>query len=139
MSYEFEVQKLKNLIKNKMISITVDETTDNRSRKVINILFSYDKYTKLASTEFVEKVDSVTISQTVMNVLNSYSISYNNVIFFISDNASYMKLAYSFLSPFLPNMFHNCCLTHIFSLVGECWVNFKKFELVDFFVANFKS
>src|SRR6185369_14399787 len=76
---------------------------------------------------------------TVMSVLNSYNISYSNVIFFISDNASYMKLAYSFLSPFLPNMFHNCCLTHIFSLVGECWINFKKFELVDFFVANFKS
>lgn len=27
MSYEFEVQKLKNLIKNKMISITVGETS----------------------------------------------------------------------------------------------------------------
>ena len=86
MSYEFEVKKLKNLIKHKMISITVDETTDIRSRKVVNILFSYDRYTKLASTEFVEKADAVTISQTVMSVLNSYYISYNNIIFFISDN-----------------------------------------------------
>jgi hypothetical protein len=139
MSYELEVQKLKDAIKDKTISVTVDETTDSKSRKVVNILFSYDRYTKLASTEFLEKADAKSISQTVMNILHFYNISYNNVIFFISDNASYMKLAYSFLSPFLPNMFHNCCLAHIFNLVGDCWTNFEKFEIVDFFVANFKS
>ncbi|GBC23160.2 hypothetical protein GLOIN_2v1761741 [Rhizophagus irregularis DAOM 181602=DAOM 197198] len=40
-----------------------------------------------------------------------------------------MKLAYSNLSPFLPNLKHNCCLAHILNLIGEAWVNFQKFEL----------
>jgi hypothetical protein len=50
-----------------------------------------------------------------------------------------MKLAYSHLSPFLPKMKHNCCLAHILNLIGETWIDFNKFELVDILVMNFKS
>lgn len=74
-----------------------------------------------------------------MDTLHFYNIPYKNVIFFISDNASYMKLAYSHLSPFLPKMKHNCCLAHILNLIGETWVDFKKFELVERLVSNFKA
>lgn len=74
-----------------------------------------------------------------MDTLHFYNIPYKNVIFFISDNASYMKLAYSHLSPFLPRMKHNCCLAHILNLIGETWVDFKKFELVEKLVSNFKT
>jgi hypothetical protein len=73
-----------------------------------------------------------------MDTLHFYNIPYKNIIFFISDNASYMKLAYSHLSPFLPRMKHNCCLAHILNLIGETWVDFKKFELVERLVSNFK-
>jgi len=74
-----------------------------------------------------------------MDTLHFYKIPYKNIIFFISDNASYMKLAYSHLSPFLPRMKHNCCLAHILNLIGETWVDFKKFELVERLVSSFKA
>ncbi len=74
-----------------------------------------------------------------MDVIHLYKLSYQNIILFISDNASYMKLAFSNLSPFLPKVKHNCCLAHILNLIGETWVDFKKFELVDKFIMNFKS
>ena len=66
-----------------------------------------------------------------MNTIHFYNIPYQNIIFFISDNAAYIKLAYSHLSPFLPNLKHNCYLAHILNLIGETWVNFKSFELVN--------
>uniref|UniRef100_U9UKA6 HAT C-terminal dimerisation domain-containing protein n=1 Tax=Rhizophagus irregularis (strain DAOM 181602 / DAOM 197198 / MUCL 43194) TaxID=747089 RepID=U9UKA6_RHIID len=50
-----------------------------------------------------------------------------------------MKLAFSHLSPFLPNLKHNCCLAHILNLIGETWVNFQKFELVDKLIMNVKT
>src|SRR5579859_6230817 len=139
MSYEIELQKLKNSIIGKIICITIDETIDRCSRHAVNILFSFGNYTKLARTEFLSNVNASTISQFVMNTLYFYNISYENILFFISDNASYMKLAYSHLSPFLLKMKHNCCLAHILNLIGETWINFKHFELVEKLVTNFKA
>jgi len=74
-----------------------------------------------------------------MDVIHLYKLSYQNIILFISDNASYMKLAFSNLFPFLPKVKYNCCLAHILNLISETWVDFKKFELVDKFIMNFKS
>ncbi|GBC43827.2 transcription factor E2F6 isoform X1 [Rhizophagus irregularis DAOM 181602=DAOM 197198] len=112
---------------------------DRCGRHAVNLLFSFDNQTKLARTEFLSIVNASSISQFVMDTLHFYKIPYKNIIFFISDNASYMKLAYSHLSPFLPRMKHNCCLAHILNLIGKTWVDFKKFELVDRLVANFKT
>ena len=139
MKYEVELQKLKNSIVDKSICLTIDETTDRCGRHAVNILFSFDNKTKLARTDFLSRVNASTISQFVMDTIHSYNIPYQNIIFFISDNASYMKLAYSNLSPFLPKMKHNCCLAHILNLIGETWIDFKKFELVDKLVTNFKA
>ncbi|GBB87825.1 hypothetical protein RclHR1_14310002 [Rhizophagus clarus] len=139
LSYEIALQKLKNDVINKIICLTIDETTDRCGWYAVNILFSFDNKTKLAKTEFLSNVNASSISQFVMNTIHFYNISYENIIFFISDNASYMKLAYSNLSPFLPNLKHNCCLAHILNLIGEAWVNFQKFELVDKLIMNFKS
>lgn len=134
-----EFQKLKNSIVDKSICLTIDETTDRCGRHAVNVLFSFDNKTKLARTDFLFNVNASTISQFVMDTIHLYSISYQNIIFFISDNASYMKLAYSNLSPFLPKMKHNCCLAHILNLIGETWIDFKRFELVDKLVMNFKA
>ena len=112
-------QKLNSSIVGKIICLTIDETTDHCSRHSVNILFSFDNKTKLAKTDFLPNINASTISQFVMNTIHFYNISYQNIIFFISDNASYMKLACSNLSPFLPKMKHNCCLVHILNLIGE--------------------
>ena len=134
-----EFQKLKNSVVNKSICLTVDETTDRCGRHAVNILFSFDNKTKLARTDFLSNVNASAVSQFVMDTIHLYNISYQNIIFFISDNASYMKLAYSNLSPFLPKMKHNCCLAHILNLIGETWIDFKRFELIDKLVMNFKA
>ena len=118
MKYEVELQKLKNSIVDKSICLTIDETTDRCGRHAVNILFSFDNKTKLARTDFL-RVNASTISQFVMDTIHSYNIPYQNIIIFISDNASYMKLAYSNLSPFFTKMKHNCCLAHILNLIGE--------------------
>ncbi len=73
-----------------------------------------------------------------MNTIHFYNISYQNIIFFISDNASYIKLVYLNLSSFLLKMKHNCCLAHILNLIEETWIDFKKFELVNKLVAILK-
>ncbi|PKY32682.1 hypothetical protein RhiirB3_451048 [Rhizophagus irregularis] len=119
LSYKVELQKLKNDIVDKIICLTIDETTDHCGRHAVNLLFSFNNQTKLARTEFLSNVNASSISQFVMNTIHFYNISYQNIIFFISDNASYMKLAFSHLSPFLPNLKHNCCLAHILNLIGE--------------------
>ncbi|GET02357.1 transcription factor E2F6 isoform X2 [Rhizophagus clarus] len=121
LSYKIALQKLKNDVINKIICLTIDETTDRCGRHAVNILFSFDNKTKLAKTEFLSNVNASSISQFVMNTIHFYNISYENIIFFISDNASYMKLAYSNLSPFLPNLKYNCCLVHILNLIGKAW------------------
>ncbi len=114
-----EFQKLKNDIIGKNICLTVDETTDHYGHYAVNILFSFDNKTKLDKTDFLSNVNASTISQFVMNTIHFYNISYQNIIFFISDNASYIKLAYSNLSSFLLKMKYNCCLAHILNLIGE--------------------
>jgi len=81
-----EVDKLK-----ENISITVDETTDNCGHNVANILFSYENQTKLVKTYFLEIINHSTISQIVINTIFFYNILYDHIIFFITNNASYIS------------------------------------------------
>jgi len=43
------------------------------------------------------------------------------------------------LSPIMPQMKHNNCLAHIMNLVGECWIDFSFFRLLDKITLNIKS
>ncbi|PKB96823.1 hypothetical protein RhiirA5_408208, partial [Rhizophagus irregularis] len=63
LSYEIALQKLKNDVINKIICLTIDETTDRCGRHAVNILFSFDNKTKLAKTEFLSNVNASSISQ----------------------------------------------------------------------------
>ncbi|CAG8591327.1 1207_t:CDS:2 [Scutellospora calospora] len=55
--FDTEVLKLQNLLKEKQISIIVNETMDACNRAIINILFCFNNQTKLAKTEFITTVD----------------------------------------------------------------------------------
>lgn len=129
--YEMEVSKLKTQLKNKKISITVDETTDSAGRAAINVLFSFGNMTKLVTTNHLQAVNNITISQLVLNTIYSFNIDINNIIFFISDNASYMIKAYQNLATLMPNLKHNTCIAHILNLVGETWQDFTYFQIVN--------
>ena len=43
------------------------------------------------------------------------------------------------LSPIMLQMKHNNCLAHIMNLVGECWIDFSFFQLLDTITSNIKS
>lgn len=129
-----------NELTNQKISVTMDETTDSCGRSVLNILFSYCNKTKLVNTIFLEAVNHTTIAQSFVNTLHSYNIPFTHLIFFISDNASYMKKAFTdILFPLIPNLFHNTCFAHSYNLVGETWVDFEHFKPLDTVVKHIKT
>jgi len=131
---------LMNELANQRISVTMDETTDSCGRSILNVLFSYQNKTKLVNTLFLETVNNTTIAQAFVNTIHSYNIPFTNLIFFISDNASYMKKAYTnILFPLIPHLFHNTCFAHIYNLVGETWVDFEHFKLLDIVVKHIKT
>lgn len=139
MVYNLEKQQLINQLKGKHISITVDESTDVRERSAVNILFSFVNYTKLVVTDHLTIVNNITISQLVIKTLNDYSIPFENIILFISDNAAYMLKSFRNLSTIIPQMKHNCCLAHIYNLVGETWIENQNFHIVNDIVSNIKT
>ena len=118
----------------------MDETTDSCGKSMLNILFSYHNKTKLVNTIFLEAVNHTTIAQSFINTIHSYNIPFTNLIFFISDNASYMKKAFtSILSPLILQLFHNTCFAHSYNLVGKTWVDFEYFKLLDIVVKHIKT
>ncbi|RIB11110.1 hypothetical protein C2G38_2204281 [Gigaspora rosea] len=82
--FDIEVSKLQNLVKDKQISITIDETTDACSRAVIHILFSFNNYTKLAKTKFITTVDSTSIAQLIIKTLQ-FQAENERISFIISE------------------------------------------------------
>ncbi len=118
----------------------MDEITDSCGRSVLNILFSYHNKTKLVNTIFLEAVNHTTIAQSFINTIHSYNIPFTNLIFFISDNASYIKKAFtSILSPLILQLFHNTCFAHSYNLVGKTWVDFEHFKLLDIIMKHIKT
>ena len=138
--FQAEIKKLNHMLTDQHISITVDETTDACGRNVVNILFSFQKQTKLVKTDYLDNVNYDTISQLIISTMNFYNIPFQNAIFFISDNAAYMKKAYSeILLPLMPQLKHNCCFAHIYSLVGDCWINYDEFKELTSVASNIKE
>jgi hypothetical protein len=139
MAYNIQLEELKNNLINQKISITIDESTDICGRAVINILFSFKDKTKLVKTEHLIIVNSNTIAQLVIKVLHFYNINFENIILFISDNASYMIKAFKILLPLIQQMKHNCCLAHILNLVGNTWIEYEDFKLLNEIVIYIKN
>ena len=81
----------------------------------------------------MEKTNHSTVSQAVVKVIQDYSIEFDNVIVFDTDNAEYMKKAYiSVLKALFPNSIHIGCLAHIQNLVGDAFR--KPFDHVNTFM-----
>ncbi|CAG8677392.1 540_t:CDS:2, partial [Gigaspora margarita] len=136
--YDGEVLKLQNFLQKKQISITIDETTDICNKSVVNILFSFNDKTILAKTEFITIVNSTSIAQLVMKVLQFYNIPFENLIFFISDNTAYMLKAFEIILLLIPQLRHNRCLAHVLNLVSKTWVHCRNFQFVSNIIKNIK-
>ncbi|MGH0145228.1 UNVERIFIED_CONTAM: hypothetical protein FKN15_004331 [Acipenser sinensis] len=85
--YKTERNKLKDKLKDKNVSVIFDEMTDDEGRYVLNILLvplvidgtgKVSSY--LADTHFMQKTNHSTVSQAVIQTVQSYEIAYKNVI-----------------------------------------------------------
>lgn len=113
-------EELKKLLEGKDIAIICDETTDDRGRYVVNILFTIlelsenPPVTKLVATEYPEKVNHKTVADLVLKSLREFEIEFERVKGFITDNAAYMKKSFDqCLKALLTRCVHVTCFAHL--------------------------
>ena len=82
------------IFKEKPIAIITDETMDDCSRSVVNILFSYRNNIKLVSVDFLLQVNNATISQNCVNTITTFQIPLSFSQIFVTDSATYMKKSF---------------------------------------------
>jgi len=117
--FSSHLEILKNLFRQKPVSIIMDETTDACQRSVVNTLFAYRKDTKLVSVDFLTRVNNTTMGQTLISILPKYDISITSPRLFLTDSAAYMKKCYrEVLHPIMPQLIHIPCCAHILNLIG---------------------
>ena len=127
--YHLEEQvKLKDLLKDRNLSIIIDATQDAKGNHVLNLIVETDLRNGrnsyfLDSVSYRQTPDSRDIFVFVLKVLNSYSIQFDSVIAFVTDNAAYNFKAFKHLSEFLINAIHVTCWSHIYNLVCESFRN----------------
>src|SRR5207248_2330220 len=86
--FEDHVNQLKEYFCGKRVSIIIDETTDSRTRSIVNILFSYNGVTKLVHLDYLENVNNCTISQLIIQILVQWEIPFNIPQIIASDSAA---------------------------------------------------
>ncbi len=134
---------LKEKLADKLVSVMVDEMTDWRDNKVLNVVVGHLENLYLVDCVFnfffMEKCNAQTVSQAVIKSLTNVGIDYNNVCIFATDNAAYCKAAFQILKNIMPNAKHVGCMAHILNLVGEVLVKDEYFNDVDEFVNDIKN
>ena len=117
--FENHLNQIKLLFENKSVAITMDETTDDCGRSVVNTLFHFRTNTKLVSVDFLIKVNNSTIGSTLLTILTKYNIPFSLPRLFFSDSAAYMKKCFcEVLHPVMPQLIHVPCCAHILNLIG---------------------
>jgi len=141
--YEEEMKNMISFFNDSKIALMCDETSDSLNRSVFQIIFikldlNVDNKPKLVDTVFLDDVNFETVSRALVDCLVKMEVKFQNVMAFISDNASYMIKAFkSCLKTLLYNCTHVTCFAHIVNLVGEPWRS--NLNELDGIVANLKS
>jgi hypothetical protein len=136
--FEDHVNQLKEYFRGKRVSIIIDETTDSRTRSVVNILFSYNGVTKLVHLDYLESVNNCTIGQLIIQTLVQWEISFDKPQIIASDSAAYMKKCYrDVLKPLMPQLIHLPCLAHILNLIGLVYLLYIHVYLMYIIKNNF--
>ena len=90
----------------------------------------------VADTIFLTECNHHNVSQSVIATLRDFSIAFNDVVSFNTDNAAYMAKAFkSILSPLYPMADHSTCMAHILNLIGDSFQ--KPFVLQNMFMLCF--
>ena len=53
-------------------------------------------------------------------------------------NYAMLKAYKDCLSPIMPKLYHNTCLCHIYNLIGETWIEYDRFKILDEVISNIK-
>ncbi|KAL3090508.1 hypothetical protein niasHT_026999 [Heterodera trifolii] len=106
LTFDQTMERIKNVIGDSYVWISVDETTDKMGRAVANLLIGKldgQKWHKphLISVKCLEKVDSAAIAR------------------FVNEGLAYMKKAGKQLKVFYINLIHTMCLCHALHRVAE--------------------
>ena len=126
--YTTQREEMTSKLQGKKVAVIVDETTDTMGRYVVNVLMqpldTFDGVANcralLVNTEFLNAVNNSTMAQVVIRSLTNINIEFDNVLAFVSDNASYMKKCFQDgLKGILRNAHHVTCWAHIVFLVGD--------------------
>ncbi|XP_026124635.1 uncharacterized protein LOC113106835 [Carassius auratus] len=89
--------ELSSKLKTKMFSLNVDEATDGNMDRILNVLVRYyDEDVGKVATQHVASrkqniADALTITNTLKDILQSYSLNWNQVVGILLDNCSVMR------------------------------------------------
>lgn len=143
--YLKEKEALRKRLAKKPVAVIFDETPDVEGRCVLNILIApleKDESGRilayLADTVFLEQCNHSTVSVSVVKCLQEYDIANEDVIVFDTDNAAYMKKAYTAaLQSLFPNSLHVTCMAHIMNLIGDAFR--RPFDQLNAFMLSFSQ
>ncbi|XP_052420177.1 uncharacterized protein LOC127964065 isoform X2 [Carassius gibelio] len=89
--------ELSSKLKTKMFSLNVDEATDGNMDRILNVLVRYydEDVGKVATQHLASRklniADALTITNTLKDILQSYSLNWNQVVGILLDNCSVMR------------------------------------------------
>ncbi|XP_075558725.1 uncharacterized protein LOC142590468 [Dermacentor variabilis] len=137
--FEKHETALKAMVQGTTVSIITDETTDNRSKSVVNLLFvesaryaSGSLQLVLVEVKFVDEVNSSVIGRIVTRALTKYRVEFEDITGFVSDNAAYMVKSFNeCIKPLCESAVHITCVAHTVNIIGSALQVF--FPLVDKF------
>ena len=116
--YQQHIDDLKEVFRDKPVSIIIDKTTDSRARSVVNILFSYRSNIKLVVVDFLDSVNNLTIGRLVLTTLIEWFIPFSIPHLITSDSAAYIKKSHrDVLKPVMPQLKYLPCLAHILNII----------------------
>ena len=131
---------LKELLRDKYVSITADETTDIRDHSILNVIATIRGQPYLIGVTKMEACNHSTFSQAIIKVVSNAGINYNNVVAVVTDGAAYCTKAYrEVLSPVFPKSTHILCLAHVVNLGAEIFRHHVEFSHTSDLITMIKS
>lgn len=143
--YARHKEYLKSLFSGQKVYVVLDETTDERTKLVLNILLirpvQSDKCSLkpyLVDTIVLERTTAATVGGALLRSLALLDVQYEDVVGMVTDGAQYMKACFrDVIKPACVNCVHLICIAHCLNLVGE--VLRKNVSRLDDFVAKMKT
>lgn len=125
---EKEKEQTKMDFADKRIVLICDETSDSRGRCVFAVLFKTvtptdQQKVALASCSFLEKANGTTCCQAIIDTIQKYDISYENIDGLVSDSARYMGTCFTAMQVVIGNdLIHYQCWAHKINLIGDVFM-----------------